>query len=139
MFFYGYLLATRPFTLLVNRITFNATLWPPILAFMRQHADPGWGAGDRGLHLRGWCVLLQHGRSLRAISPGVQETIGWWWRLLASLCAGLERPHASSGVQEGFAPASLCRGRAMGMAGSATDRLPLLPLPDMLIADQVSF
>lgn len=30
-------------------------------------------------------------------------------------------------------------GGAMGLAGSATDRLPLLPLPDMLMADQVSF
>lgn len=39
------LLVTRPFTLLVHEITSNATLWPLILAFMRQHADPGGGGG----------------------------------------------------------------------------------------------
>lgn len=70
-------------------------------------------------------------------SKGSLETIGW--HLLASSWAGVERPHASSGAQEGSTPASLCRNRVMGLAGSATDRLPLLPLLDMLMADQVSF
>lgn len=45
MLFYSPLLVTRPFTLLVHEITSNATLWPLILAFMRQHADPGGGGG----------------------------------------------------------------------------------------------
>ena len=37
----------QPFTLLVHEITSNTILWPPILAFMRQHADLG-GGGGRG-------------------------------------------------------------------------------------------
>lgn len=140
VFFYSPLLATSPFCLLVNEITSNTPLWPPTLAFMRQRAHPGWGGGQGPAPPRLVCALMA-----RKASKGLSlleskcspETIRW--RLLASSWAGVERLHASSGAQEGSTPASLCRNRAMGMAGSATDRLPLLPLLDMLIANQVSF